>query len=289
MPELRTLRIETATRYWRRGLLALGLAAVALLSAPAQAPGSASTVTLDRVVAVVNRRAILVSDIEDEFRISVLDPSRAGSSDMTPQQALQRLISRTLIQQQIRQEDMQATEPTTEEIAARLNEIRNQLPACVRSHCSSDAGWKAFLADNDLTPERVDTYLRNRIEILRFIELRFRQGIRIAPEEVEGYYREKLLPLYPPGQTPPPLDQVAPRIEEILLQQQVNVLFDDWLDNLQKQGEIEVLDPALQPAKDQNNASGTSATIPGQRSAPDSGFLAANPGHRSDTLGASRQ
>ncbi len=289
MPELRTRRIGTTTRSCRRAFLAVGLAAVALTSALAQRKENASTVTLDRVVAVVNRNAILMSDIEDELRISVLDPSRAGSSDLTPQQALQRLISRTLIQQQIRQEDVQETEPTTEEIAARLKEIREQLPACVRSHCSTEAGWKTFLADNDLPPERVETYLRNRIEILRFIEMRFRQGIRIAPEEVEGYYREKLLPLYPPGQTPPPLDQVAPRIEEILLQQQVNVLFDDWLENLQKQGEIEVLDPALQPAKDQNKASGTSATTPGQRNTPDSGFLAASPDHRSGPPGAARQ
>ena len=289
MPELRTRRIGTTTRSCRRAFLAVGLAAVALTSALAQRKENASTVTLDRVVAVVNRNAILMSDIEDELRIAVLDPSRAGSSDMTPQQALQRLISRALIQQQIRQEDMQETEPTTEEIAARLKEIREQLPACVRSHCSTEAGWKTFLADNDLPPERVDAYLRNRIEILHFIEMRFRQGIRIAPEEVEGYYREKLLPLYPPGQTPPPLDQVAPRIEEILLQQQVNVLFDDWLENLQKQGEIEVLDPALQPAKDQNKASGTSATTPGQRNTPDSGFLAASPDHRSGPPGAARQ
>ena len=289
MPELRIPRIESATRSCRRCLLALGLATAVLATAPAQAPGNASSVTLDRVVAVVNRKAILMSDIEDEFRISVLDPSRAGSSDMTLQQALQRLISRTLIQQQIRLEDMEATEPTAEEMAARLREIRSELPACIRASCSSEAGWKAFLADNGLTPERVDTYLRNRIEILRFIEMRFRQGIRIAPEEVEGYYREKLLPLYPPGQTPPPLDQVAPRIEEILLQQQVSLLFDDWLENLQKQGEIEVLDPALQPARASGKGSGASATIPDQKSDAGSGFLAANPGQQSGTPEAARQ
>jgi hypothetical protein len=38
---------------------------------------------------------------------------------------------------------------------------------------------------------------------------------------------------------------VAPRIEEILLQQQVNTLFDDWLANLRKEGDVEVLDPSL--------------------------------------------
>ncbi len=288
MLTLRILRITTAACSGWRGFLAVGVAAVALTSAVAQAPESASTVTLDRVVAVVNRKAILMSDIEDEFRISVLDPSRAAASEMTPRQALQRLISRTLIQQQIQQEDIEAVQPTAEEIAARLKEIRNELPVCVRGNCSSDAGWKAFLAGNDLTLERVDAYLRTRIEILRFIEMRFRQGIRIDPGDVQTYYREMLLPLYPPGQTPPPLDQVAPRIEEILLQQQVNVLFDDWLENLQKQGEIEVLDPALEPVKTPDNRLGTPATTPTLRSQPDSASPPPGSGNRG-TSGAPSQ
>ena len=94
----------------------------------------------------------------------------------------------------------------------------------------------------------MERYLRNRLEILSFIELRFRQGIRITPEEIETYYRETLLPQYPSGQTPPPLQQVSSRIEEILLQQRVNALFDTWLSNLRSQGQIQVLDPSLERA-----------------------------------------
>lgn len=208
-------------------------------------PRETAPVTLDRVVAVVNHKAILASDIEDEIQLSVLDPSRAGLGELTAPRALQQLISRSLIEQQIHQDDIPSEQPSEEEVVARLKAIRTQLPTCVRHNCSSDAGWNAFLASHGLTQERVQIYLRNRLEVLRFIELRFRQGIRISPEEISAYYREKLLPLYPAGQTVPPLDQVAPRIQEILLQQQVNTLFDGWLDNLRKQGEIEVLDPAL--------------------------------------------
>ena len=54
-----------------------------------------------------------------------------------------------------------------------------------------------------------------------------------------------------PDEAIPPLDQVSPRIEEILLERQVNVLFDDWLKNLRKQGDVEVLDPALEAPKAQ--------------------------------------
>lgn len=234
-------------------VMSTNLASIHIQIADAQTatdvPQATATVTLDRVVAVVNHQAILSSDIEDELQLSVLDPSRAGLGELKPQRALQQLISRKLIEQQIRQDDIQAAEPSAEEVAARLREIQTELPICVRSNCGTESGWKAFLASHDLTPERVQSYLRNRLEVLRFIEVRFRQGIRISPEEIENYYREKLMPLYSPGQAIPPLDKVSPRIQEILLQQQVNILFDSWLENLRKQGEVEVVDPTLETAE----------------------------------------
>lgn len=217
------------------------------LSSAANLP-DASSVVLDKAVAVVNDHLILASDLEDEVRLSILDPNNSGQAELTPQRALQQLISRTLIEQQIRQEDARALEPSQDEVRARLDQIRKQLPVCARQNCASDAGWKVFLAARGLTPERVETYLRYRLEILRFIEQRFRQGIQISQAQIDSYYHDVLLPQYAPGDTVPPLDQVAPRIQEILLQEQVNTLFDSWLDNLRKQGDVEVLDPAMAKA-----------------------------------------
>ncbi|MDE3189156.1 MAG: SurA N-terminal domain-containing protein [Acidobacteriota bacterium] len=247
MTARRSFGTVTAPRRVWQGWLAMCLAA-AMAPALAQNAQTASPVVLDRVVAVVNNQAILASDVDDEIRLSVLEPRTAARISESPRAALQRLISRTLIQQQIRAEEAQATAPTDEDVAARLTTLRKELPACASENCTTDAGWKAFLAGHRLTQERVEAYIRNRLEILRFIEMRFRQGISISRSEVETYYRDTLLPQYPAGEKAPPLDQVEPRIEEILLQQQVNVLFSDWLDNLRKQGDIEVLDPALEPA-----------------------------------------
>jgi len=236
---------STGSMAWMGGLsFCLALAALAPL--PAQSPAPATPVVLDRVIAVVNNQAILASDVDEEIRLAVLDPGRAGLGVLTPQVALEQLISRSLIQQQIREEDTQAADASTAEVEARLAEIRREEPACIRQNCASEAGWKAFLAAHDLTEERVEGYLRYRLQILRFIEQRFRQGIRISPQEIETYYKETLLPQYGPGDAIPTLDAVAPRIQEILLQRQVNVLFDDWLKNLRQQGEVEVLDPALE-------------------------------------------
>lgn len=216
-------------------------------SNPIQTPPASSTVVLDHAVAVVNDHVILASDLDDEIRLSVLDPNRGGQGELTPQGALEQLISRSLIEQQIRQEDAQTVEPSQAEVDARLDELRKQLPACVRQNCATDSGWKTFLDAHDLTPGRVEAYLRYRLEILRFIELRFRQGIQISQQQIDTYYHDVLLPQYAKSDAIPPLDQVAQRIQEILLQQQVNVLFGNWLDDLRRQGDVEVLDPALAP------------------------------------------
>ncbi|HMG87075.1 MAG TPA: SurA N-terminal domain-containing protein [Terracidiphilus sp.] len=242
------MRIARAALRW----LCIAALAGGLSSADAQpkegTADAAKPLRIDRVVAVVNRQPILESDIEDEMQLSVLDPSTNSKEQTTQKAALERLISRALIQQQIQQEDLEATEPKSEEVAARIEEIRKEVPTCVRADCKSDAGWNAFLAHHELTPAQVEIYMRHRMEILNFIELRFQQGIRITPEEIETYYAGTLLPQYPAGEKPPPLQQVSSRIEEILLQQRVNVLFDNWLSNLRKQGQVEVLDPALESA-----------------------------------------
>src|SRR4051812_13313142 len=96
------------------------------LGATAQAaqPGSSlnpeaenkGSITLDRVIAVVNRQVVLQSDLEDKMQLSVLDPSTNRNANDTKQKALDRLISRTLIQQQIQQENIPAAEPTPAEI-----------------------------------------------------------------------------------------------------------------------------------------------------------------------------
>jgi hypothetical protein len=238
----------------------------------AQALPAPAPVVIDRVVAVVNNQAVLASDIDHEIRISVLDPGRGGLGVLTPARALDQLIGRALIQQQIRQEDVEAADPPQAEFNARLSEVRQELPACVRQNCASDEGWKVFLAAHGLTEAGVETYLRYRLEILRFIEQRFRQGISISPQEIATYYHDTLLPQYAKGEAIPPLDKVSGRIQEILLQQRVNGMFDEWLSNLRKQGDVEILDPALEtPAPEtppQAAPSSAPASAPASEPAP---------------------
>ena len=225
-------------------LAALGGGCVLAQSSVSSVADAASPQPLDRVIAVVNTQVILASDLDLEMRVFRLLPI-GSQSDYTAAKALERLTTRALIEQQILQEDPHGLEVEPKEVADNLAELRQNLPACKHRDCVSAAGWSAYLATLGVTPNRVDEYWTRRMAVLRFIERRFRSGIRIAPEEIKKYYQDSLLPHYSSAADAPPLDKVSARIHEVLLQQQVNALLNDWLKSLQEQGQVEILDPTL--------------------------------------------
>jgi hypothetical protein len=199
-------------------------------------------VVLDRVVAVINGSVILESDVQEEIRYGILQPFSVNPARNTPQRALQRLIDRALIMQQMHATQA-ATPPTPEEVQQRLKELRAVIPECAQYHCETEAGWQAFLKAHGLTEREVVKRWTERMTILSFIQSRFGSGVRITPEEIADYYHKSLVPQLR-GQKPPPLATVSSRIQEILLQQRVSSLLLEWLQSLKSEGSVSILDPA---------------------------------------------
>lgn len=236
----------------RRAALCLLVAvcAVASLRAVAQstsanpAPVPSNSAVLDRVVAVVGRTAILASDVDEEMRFAALEPYGVPAADNTPQRAMNRLIDRTLIDRQRALQPGIAT-VSDKDVDARIAEMRKQIPECAKSACATDAGWQAFLQAHGFTEQEVRNHVRERLQILKFIDVRFGVAIRIPAADVRKYYDQVLVPeLQRAHAKPPEYRSVAPRIREILRQQQVAALLNDWLKSLRKDGELKILDPA---------------------------------------------
>ncbi len=213
-----------------------------LSSAHAQVSGPPTI--LDRVIAVINGDVILESDLEEELHYAVLQPYSVPSGQNKRERALQRLINRTLILQQIRDMNLQGVQPKESDVEQRVAEMRKQLPACVHYHCQTEEGWQSFLRDNHFTAAEVKDHWRQRLAILSFIEERFRSGIQIPKEDIGKYYQQIFIPQFAKERArPPALDSISSRIEEILLQQKVNELLQDWLKSLRQRGGVEILDP----------------------------------------------
>jgi hypothetical protein len=196
-------------------------------------------VPLDGVVAIVNGDLILESDLYAEQRMGAFQPYRDQTA-VTRDQLVDRLIDRDLILQQLQLQTER--EISDAAVDAELAALRKSIPECAAAHCETDAGWERFVADQGFTLEELRDRWRQRMEVLQFVEQRFRMGIRIAQPEIDEYYRKTLVPGYEKqGATPPPEASVADRIQEILLQQQVNSLLDEWLKTLRAQGSVRVL------------------------------------------------
>jgi peptidyl-prolyl cis-trans isomerase SurA len=221
--------------------------AVAPVQQPPAKPASPSSplgeeISLDRVVAIVNGDLILESDIDVEERLAAFQPFSEES--VSRDQLIERLIDRAVILQQM---SLQPGTPiSAADVDAELNTLRKAIPACATYHCDTQAGWEKFVSYHGFTLQELRDFWRLRMEVLQFIEERFRAGIfdTITPAQVDEYYQKTMIPAYQKVKaTPPPESTLADRIQEILLQQRVNKMLDDWLTALRAQGTVRILKP----------------------------------------------
>lgn len=245
-----------------RRLLAFALVMLALPSGgvaqtAASSAGGGGFVALDHVVAVINGEVLLESDVEEEMHFAALEPFQVNAGRDTRQSAMRRLVNRALITQQMKEQQQFNINISDADVEKSLQELRSHLPQCAKYDCKTAAGWEAFLAANDSTGEEVNAYWKQRLTILRFIDLRFRAGIRISQEDIAEYYAKSVVPAFARQQeTAPPLKDVSSRIQEVLLQEQVNGLLQDWLKSLRSEGGVQILDPAYATAADAASTSG---------------------------------
>jgi peptidyl-prolyl cis-trans isomerase SurA len=204
--------------------------------------GTGDGVPLDRLLVVVNGEVILESDVDEELRMAAFQPLQNASRNSTREQVIERLINRTLILQQAR---LEFDEPIPDQqVEEQLAALRKVIPACKDYHCETDAGWQKFVTDQGFTIEELMKRWRERMEVLRFIEERFRSGIEITPDQIREYYEKTLLPQYASQHaTAPKLETISTQIQEILLQQQVTNLLQDWLKSLRAQGTVRTIQP----------------------------------------------
>lgn len=197
--------------------------------------GAAFSQVVDRMVAVVNKRVILESELDQATRVEFLMQGRP-LENLTPADklaVLDRLIDRSLLDQQIVNGDMLAPDPA--ELAARIKDVRDQIPGA-----ATDEGWKKILESYGLMQQDVEDNLIAQFRILRFVDLRFRGLVRVDKNQIETYYREKFLPqLQKQGVAEPSLAQVSGRIEKVLVEQSIDEMLTRWLETLRAQAHIE--------------------------------------------------
>lgn len=189
---------------------------------------------IDRIAVTVDNAAILQSDLDVAVRCeALLNGRRLETLASADEQAtLQRLIDQELLRQQMGNE---LAAPKPEEVAERLREVRGQIPGA-----TDDNGWRGLLVRYQVSEAELAERIIAQMQIARFLEQRLRPSIRLEQGSVQAYYNDVLLPqLRKSGvKADPPLREVRPQIQEILVQQRMDEDLASWLRTLRQQSRI---------------------------------------------------
>jgi len=223
-----------------RRILTLALTLTMAQAAMAQA-------TIDRVVAVVNKRVITQSEWDEQARYEALVNGTAPETVQFTKESLERLVDLQLMREQLEYVRFEALTP--EQQAEQVKAVRQQV-----APNASDEQWRALLARYKLSEDEFATRVAAQVDVMRFVDLRFRPSVHVDTEKVEKYYAESLVPeLMKKGSAKeqvPPLNEVEPKIRAILSEQQLNDMLKQWLTGLRAQGRIKLMATAKAPTGD---------------------------------------
>jgi hypothetical protein len=189
---------------------------------------------VDRIVATVNGHPILQSDWDEATAYETFADGRSPGSATLDQRkaALDRLIDQELVREQIENGDFQHA--SSDDVERRVQEIRK-----VHAEASDPDRWRAALQRYGLSESELREKVAVELEEMRAIDAHLRPGVQIDSRSVESYYHEKLLPeLRQSGAVEVPLEQVAPKIRELLAQQRINDLLANWIRTLRSESDI---------------------------------------------------
>jgi peptidyl-prolyl cis-trans isomerase SurA len=191
---------------------------------------------IDRLVAVVNRQIITLGDVEREMKLQELDPLTGDLTGMSSSQQpkvtqdllVQRLIEQTLIREQIQQ--FPGLEIADEQVQSQVAAIEKKV------------GGAEKLAQMKVDSGALQDRLRWQLQVMKFIDYRFRQFVVVDTKEIEAYYQNQFLPeLQKRNVVPAPgLPEVEERIRKIVTEEKLNTQVDEWLASLRKDATIEI-------------------------------------------------
>ncbi len=210
-------------------------------------PAAAGEV-IDGVVATVNGHPIFQSDWDEAicFEAFLQQTPLQAVTQGDRGNALRRLIDRQILRSQM--VDVNYLQPSDQELRDRVAKLRLQIVAG-----GDDQAWNTLLASYDLTDKMVQAHLKTELQVMNFVEVRLRPNVHVQPEEIESYYKNKLLPeVQQAGGKVVALNEVEPRIRELLTQQHMDELLDAWLHNLRQQSDIQ----SSVPLPDQTGSEG---------------------------------
>jgi hypothetical protein len=175
------------------------------------------------VAVTVGNQVITSSEILREIRLTSFqngDPPDFNAASR--RKAADRLIEQKLIRKEM--ELGRYPTPVPADVQTLLEQIKKQ-------HFKTDDLYREALAKYAISEDDLKSQLLWQATLLRFIDIRFRPGIRVSADEIRTYFNKELPELQKKaGQGKNiSLDEFRDKIEEALTDERIDKQMDDWL------------------------------------------------------------
>lgn len=199
------------------------VAAVLLAGAPARAE------VVDRLVAVVGDRPLMLSDVRAAIDLRLVEPSPEADAD---RHAVGWLIDRTLMLEEV--DRYGPGEPDPQRVGERVESLRRQL---------GPGGLETVLARHGLDEVKLRAWLRDQLRIERYLTQRFGAAAQPTDEEVLAFYRRDP-GAYTSEGAPLPLERALEVARLRFTAERRAGMVSDWLESLRRRTDIVVRYPA---------------------------------------------
>jgi len=211
-------------------------AIVALLSAIFLIPTAGAGQVIDRIVARVNGRIILQSELDEAVSYEAVlngKPFNQFAADER-RAVLDRLIDQELLHEQLKSSEF--PHATEAEAASQIAGARKLYP-----EAATGEGWQAVLAKYGLREKDLVAHVQMQINLMRLVDAHLRPAVQIDSKSIEAYYRDKFVPqLKQAGANEVPLADVSGKIRELLTQEKVSELLVSWLQALRSESDVRI-------------------------------------------------
>jgi hypothetical protein len=198
---------------------------VIVLLGLALAPAARAQQVIDRIVARIENDVITESDLNELGRYQKL----VDGKEQPEAKRLQELVEQWVVNHEATFSAIR--KPTEKELKEAYDQLQKRF--------GTPAIFEKRLDDLGLTEKQVRDMLERQIFLSRFLEYKFRPEVQVSERQIEEYYRNTLVPeLKRTGQSVPPLESVADKIRQVLIERGIDQRAAKWLDEMRTRWKV---------------------------------------------------
>ena len=205
--------------------------------APAAVPDGLTLA--DRILAIVDEEAILLSDVQQVIGLGLVERQPGEREEALVGRVLTGLVDQRLRFQEVERFGFERV--SVDLVEAQVRQIAAQF--------EDEAAFERRLAELEIGRDELAQLVARQLRVVNDVDERLGARVFVSLEDIRAYYDEELVPaLATAGDQAPPLEEVREDIRGLLKERRLNDEIERWTRELRREADVRLfLEPPPPP------------------------------------------